>query len=180
MQFTTLLVSVVLLFLGVNGTTTNDTHFCTAINMWGWYPLYSTEECAAAGSPVGTASQHQCSGQTCDSSLFEPPCSDNLWATDKDTCLQGYCRITWESTCQQNRVVKQTYWSMGTCSISSYDSVNGGTQSQCESRGGVWTWPVTEQACRDAAARHHYIFFSTCASCQDQYKCLVSNTGTYT
>ena len=136
----------------------------------------SANSARRAGSPDGTASAHQCSGTSCDASSFQSPCSDGLY-TPKDQCLQGYCRITWESTCQQNRVVKQTYWSMGTCSVSGYDSVNGGTQSTCESRGGTWTWPVSQQACRDAAGKHHYIFFATCASCNDNYKCLVSNTG---
>ena len=154
----------------------NSTQFCTAINMYGYYPLYVSETCAAAGSPDGTATAHQCSGVSCDASSFESPCSDGHY-TPKDQCLQGYCRITWESTCQDNRVVKQTYWSVGTCSVSGYDSVNGGTQSICESRGGTWTWPVTPQLCRDAAAKHHYIYFATCATCNDNYKCLVSNTG---
>ena len=154
----------------------NSTQFCTAINMYGYYPLYVSEACAAAGSPDGTATSHRCSGLSCDASTFESPCSDGLY-TPKEQCLQGYCRITWESTCQENRVVKQTYWSMGTCSISGYDSINGGTQAACESRGGVWTWPVSQEACRDAAAKHHYIYFATCASCNDNYKCLVSNTG---
>lgn len=144
-----LLYFAILFLLHGVGEASNAT-FCTAINMYGYYPLYVSEQCAAAGSPDGTASAHQCSGTSCDASSFQSPCSDGLY-TPKDQCLQGYCRITWESTCQQNRVVKQTYWSMGTCSVSGYDSVNGGTQSTCESRGGTWTWPVSQQACRDAA-----------------------------
>lgn len=163
-----------LLFKAVRAS--NSTQFCSAINMYGYYPLYISESCAAAGSPVGTATSHRCSGTSCDASTFESPCSDGHY-TPKEQCLQGYCRITWESTCQENRVVKQTYWSVGTCSVSGYDSINGGTQSICESRGGTWTWPVTPQACRDAAAKHHYIYFATCATCNDNYKCLVSNTG---
>lgn len=154
----------------------NSTQFCSAINLYGYYPLYVSEECAAAGSPEGTATAHQCSGVSCDASTFESPCSDGHY-TPKEHCLRGYCRITWESTCQENRVVRQTYWSVGTCSVSGYDSTEGGTQSICESRGGVWTWPVTPQACRSAAAKHHYIYFATCSTCNDNYKCLVSNTG---
>jgi len=147
----------------------NNTVFCSAINLYGYYPLYSTEACAAAASPVGTAVKHRCSGTSCDDSTFSSPCSDGLY-TDKATCESGKCTISWTASCQENRVVKQTYFSVGVCTLSAYSSINGGTQSICESRGGNWYWPSSQEACRNAAAQHHYIYFSTCASCQNAYK----------
>ena len=154
-----------------------STVFCSPIALHGYYPLYVSEECAAAASPsLGTATAHQCSGNSCDYEDFKSPCSDGLY-TPKDECLRGVCRRSWQSTCVESRVVKQTYFQMGTCSVAGYDSTEGGTESICHSRGGTWTWPASEAACRDAAAKHHYSYFSTCSVCNENYRCLVSNVG---
>ena len=154
-----------------------STVFCSPIALHGYYPLYISEECAAAASPtLGTATAHPCSGQTCNPDEFKSPCSDGLY-TPKDQCLRGVCRRSWQSTCVDARVVKQTYYQMGTCSVAGYDSTEGGTESICHSRGGTWTWPSSESACRDAAAKHHYSYFSTCSICNENYRCLVSNVG---
>ena len=151
--------------------------FCSPIHLHGYYPLYVSEQCAAAASPVlGTGTAHQCSGTSCDANDFRSPCSDGLY-TAKEQCLKGVCRLSWQSTCVDSRVVKQTYYQMGTCSIAGYDSTEGGTESLCTSRGGAWTWPSSEDACRDAAGKHHYDYFSTCSVCNENYRCLVSNVG---
>ena len=152
-----------------------NTTFCAPINMWGYFPLYTTPECAGAASPLGEGVVHLCSGTTCDANQFSSPCSDGQYSP-KDDCLRGTCRLSWQSTKQEERVLKQTYYQMGTCS-NGLDSNEGGTQSLCESNHGVWEWPLSTAECRALAKKHAYTFFSVCAVCQENYKCLTGNVG---
>ena len=147
-------VILIFLFVVLNIIKSEAAGTCVAIYIDGYYPLYSSNNCAIDSSPLNTSTTHTCSRFTCNNESWVAPCSSGEMTTELG-CLTGTCKKRYSATCQQNRFITGEYRYGGTCSFSDHDGPDG-TLDSCENAGGTWTWMDTMDKCRDFAVNKGY------------------------